>query len=165
MSRSQFAGKGVVIWVPDPTGAGTVVSLMAPTAVQINSGVNITGMLRRDGLTTPQSGNTMETSDLGSRTNSTDLGTNGGDKATLKPYRDDVSVKDIAWPLFAGGKRGFLCVARTGIAGATPAAGDKFEIYQCGVINRSPIDPADNTPTYFSSDLSVAAMNQDAVLT
>jgi hypothetical protein len=164
MPRVQFAGTGKLIWVPDPTGAGTVVTLAAPTVAQINSGTDVTAWLRRDGLSLPQTGNVMDTSDMASRTNSTDLGTVGGDKATVKFHRDSIEANDDAWPLFAQGERGFLVVFRLGIAGASPAAADRCEVYQSAVISRSPIDPADNVPAGFSADLAIQASNQDAVV-
>lgn len=164
MSRKQFAGTGRVFIVPDPTGAGTVVTLAAPTAVQVNTGTEITALLRRDGLSRPQTGNVMDTSDLGSRTNSTDLGTVGGDKGSLKAYRDSVSGSDTAWPLLKQGLRGFLVVFPFGTAGASPAAADKCEVYQFAVVSRSMVDPGDNVPTYFTSELAFPTMNQDAVL-
>lgn len=164
MARSQFIGKGKAFWVPDPTGAGTVVTITAPTAVQVNTGTDITKFFRRDGLKTPQSGNVMDTSDASSKQNSTDLGTYGGDKNTVSLYRDDVTANDTAWPLFAQGKRGFLVIFRFGTASATPAAADRCEVYQVGVVNRAMADVAENVPHYFSCDLSVQASNQDATL-
>src|SRR5689334_9599585 len=100
MPRVQFTGTGKLFLIPDPTGAGTVVTLAAPTAVQINTGTNITKFLKRDGLDLPQTGNVMDTSDASSRQNSTDLGTFGGDKGSANLYRDSITGNDTAWPLF-----------------------------------------------------------------
>jgi hypothetical protein len=155
MSRVLFTGKGKLYWVADPTAAGTVVTLAAPTAVQVNTGTNITAFLRRDGLARPQSGNTVDISDAGSLFNKTGLGTYGGDKATLQLYRDSVSGSDTAWPLFAQGSYGFLCILPFGTAGASPAAGDRAEIWQVAVLNRSMANIADNDAQRFSCDLAV----------
>lgn len=162
--RAQFTGTGKLFWVADPTGAGTVVTLTAPTAVQINTGTDITKFLRRDGLQTPQSGNVMDTSDAASRQNSTDLGTFGGDKLTLKLYRDTVSGNDSAWPLFARGNRGFLVPLRFGIAGSSPAAGDRCEVYQVAVNSRSNDPIAENQPSIFTVEFAVVALNDSATL-
>lgn len=165
MPRTIFTGVGKAFWVADPTGAGTVVTLAAPTAVQVNTGVNITPFMRRDGLSRPQSGNLVDTSDASSKFNSTDLGTFGGDKITLKLYRDSLVASDTAWPLFLNGKRGFLIVFPFGLAGATPAAGDRCEVYQVAVNTRPMNDIADNTPNLFSPDLAVVSPpNMDAAL-
>lgn len=165
MSRIQFAGKGKVFWVADPSGAGTVVTLGAPTATQVNSGVEITKWMRKDGLKRPQTGNTIDISDASSRFNSTDLGSFGGDKGSFKGYRDSASGSDGAWPLFAPGSRGFLVVLPFGTAGGSPAAGDRCEVYQTAVVARSMDDTADNTAQTFSSDLAfVAQPNTDATL-
>jgi hypothetical protein len=165
MSRTQFTGKGKAFWVPDPTGAGTVVTLAAPTAVQVNTGTEITKYLRRNGLATPQTGNLVDTSDASNRFNSTDLGTFGGDKATIIAYRDTSVSSDNAWPLFAPGSRGFLIVLRFGTAGASPAAGDRCEVYQVGVVNRQSDPIADNQAQTFTCELAITApANTDATL-
>lgn len=164
MPRIQFTGTGKLFWVADPTGAGTVVTLAAPTATQVNTGTDITKFLRRDGLTTPSSGNVMDTSDASSRQNSTDLGTFGGDKGSLKLYRDSIAANDTAWPLFKGGNRGFLVVLRFGTAGASPAAADRAEVYQVAVVTRQSDPIAENSPTTFSCDLAFVATNDNATL-
>lgn len=164
MSRTQFTGTGKLFWVPDPTGAGTVVTLNAPTATQVNTGTNIVKFLRRDGLDTPQTGNVMDTSDAASRKNSSDLGTFGGDKAGLDLYRDSVSGTDTAYPLFAQGLRGFLIVLRFGTAGASPAAGDRCEVYQCAIVARTPVKTAENVPNMFHVDIAIQDSNDNATL-
>lgn len=164
MPRVQFTGTGKLFWVPDPTGAGTVVTLAAPTATQANTGTNIIKFLKRDGLNLPQTGNVMDTSDAGSRQNSTDLGTFGGDKGSLGLYRDSITANDTAWPLFKGGLRGFLIVFRFGTAGASPAAGDRCEVAQIGVVARAMAQTAENQANQFNVDMAVVAYNDDATL-
>lgn len=163
MPRVTFTGLGKVYWVPDPTGAGTVVTLAAPTVTQITSGTNITPFMRRDGLTTPQSGNVVDVSDASSRFNKTGLGTYGGDAAELKLYRDSTSASDTAWPLFKQGLYGFLVVFRFGTAAAAPASGDKCELYRCGVISREMAQIADNDPEMFTVSLGILDLNDDGV--
>jgi hypothetical protein len=133
--------------------------------VQVNTGVNITKFLRRDGLDRPQSGNLVDTSDASSRFNSTDLGSYGGDKVTLKLYRDSISGSDTAWPLFPKGVRGFLIVLPWGTAGGSPAAGDRVEVYQSAVNVRAMAAIADNQAQMFSVELAtVSPPNDDATL-
>ena len=55
-------------------------------------------------------------------------------------------------------------VFRFGLAGSQPAAGDRCEVYQCGIVNRQMDQIAENTPQTFSCDLSYPAQNQDATL-
>jgi hypothetical protein len=161
MSRITFTGKGKLFWVADPTAAGTVVTLSAPTATQVNTGTNLTGLLRRDGLARPQSGNTIDISDAGSLFNKTGLGTYGGDKVTVQFYRDSATGADIAWPLMAQGNYGFFIVLPFGTAGASPAAGDRCEVWQVGVLNRSMANIADNDAQRFSCDLAVVGIPND----
>lgn len=155
MARILFTGTGKVFWVADPTAAGTVVTLSAPTATQVNTGTNITAFLRRDGLARPQSGNTIDISDASSLFNKTGLGTYGGDKTTLTLYRDKISGSDTAWPLFVQGSYGFLVILPFGTAGASPAAGDRCEVWQVAVTNRSMANIADNDAQRFTCDLAV----------
>lgn len=165
MPRTIWTGVGKLFWVPDPTGAGTVVTLAAPTAVQVNTGINLTPFLRRDGLKRPQSGNTVDTSDASSKFNSTDLGTFGGDKLTLGLYRDSIHANDTAYPLFVPGSRGFLVEFPAGIAAATPAAADRCNVFQCATISRPLNDIADNAANMFSPELAVVAPpNMDVAL-
>jgi hypothetical protein len=165
MSRTIFTGKGKLYWVADPTGAGTVVTLAAPTATQVNTGTNVTAFLRRGTLALPQSGNLVDTSDASSKFNSTDLGTFGGDKATATMYRDSVSGSDTAWPLFAEGLRGFLIVLPWGTAGASPAAADRCWVYQMACNVRTPLPGAENDPILFSVEWAITSPpNKDATL-
>jgi hypothetical protein len=164
MPRVQFTGTGKLLWVPDPTGAGTLVAIAAPSAATLATAVDITRFLKRDGLELPQSGNVMDTSDASSRQNSTDLGTFGGDKGTLNLYRDSIEASDLAWPLFAQGLRGFLLPFWFGLAGDDPAAGDRCGAAQCAIVSRSMDKTAENQANSFSVDLAIVAYNDDATL-
>jgi hypothetical protein len=155
MARVLFTGTGKLYWVADPTQAGTVVTLAAPTATQVNTGTNVTSLLRRDGLARPQSGNTIDISDASSLFNKTGLGTFGGDKVTVQFYRDKITGSDIAWPLLAQGSYGFFIILPFGTAGGSPAAGDRCEVWQVAVANRSMSNIADNDAQRFSCDLAV----------
>lgn len=164
MPRIAFTGVGKAIWVPDPTAAGTLVSLTAPSVATLSTGVAITGYLRRDGISAPMSGNTIDISDAASRKNKQGIGTFGGDKASLKLYRDSVVASDTMWPLFAQGLYGFLVVFRFGIAGASPAVGDRAtDIFQCGVTARSNADIAENDPQMFTAELAILDWNDNGV--
>lgn len=165
MSRKIFTGNGKLFWVADPSGAGTVVTLAAPTATQVNTGTNVVKFMKRGGLQIPQTGNLVDTSDASSRFNSTDLGTFGGDKLTLNLLRDSASGVDTAWPLFASGLRGFLIPLWWGTAGASPAAGDRCSVYQCAVNTRTIVPGADNDAISFTIEFAVTSPpNDDATL-
>lgn len=164
MSRIAFTGVGKALWVPDPTGAGALVSLTAPSVATLSTGVPITGYMRRDGMSTPMTGSTIDISDAGSRKNKQGIGTYGGDKATLKLYRDAVLASDTMWPLFAQGLYGFLVVFRFGMAGATPAVADRAtDIFHCGVSSRANTDVAENDPQAFTAELAILDWNDNGI--
>lgn len=165
MSRTIFTGNSSLFWVPDPTGAGTVVTLAAPTATQIISGTDVTPYLRRGTLALPQTGNLSDTSDAASKFNSTDLGTFGGDKATANFLRDSVLANDVAWPLFAEGLRGFLIPLWWTPSGQAPVAADRGAVYQAAVNTRTIVPGAENDPIMFTVEWAITSPpNTDATL-
>lgn len=165
MPRQIFTGNGKLIWVPDPTGAGTVVTKSAPTATQVNTGTDVMRFLKRGTLAIPQTGNLSDIADASSKFNSTDLGTFGGDKMTANFLRDSIPAADTAWPLFAPGLRGFLLPFWWGWAGSTAAAGDRCSVYQCAVVTRTMVPGADNDPIMFTVEWAVTSPpNDDATL-
>lgn len=161
MPRVGTTGVAKEYWVPDPTGAGTVVTLAAPTAVQVNTGVRIDTFMRRDGRSIPQSGATIDIADAGSSFNKRGLGTYGGDDAELKLYRDSTSGADTMYPLFKQGLYGFLIVFPFGTAGATPAAADKVEVYRMGIVARENSPRAENDPQIITVKLAILDLNDD----
>jgi hypothetical protein len=124
MSRLMFPGTGKVRWVP------TLSSVTAPTAVQINAGIDLTPWLRQDGLNRSITGALTDVADARDTFDRTDLGTYS---ATLEVtfLRDSVAGADTAFSTLQRGTRGFFIVAPFGWAGAatTATAGDRCEVW------------------------------------
>lgn len=124
MSRLMFPGTGKFRWVT------TLSSITAPTATQINAGVDLTPWLRQDGLNRTVTSAVTDTADARDTFDRTDIGTYS---ATLEVtfLRDSVSASDTAFTTLPRGTRGFAVVAPFGwTSGATTAtAGDRCEVW------------------------------------
>lgn len=159
MPRTQFTGRGDLRFVP------TVTTLAAPTAAQIIAGTRLTPLNLRDGLTRPQSGETMDIADAASRFNKRAAGTFGGDAMELTFHRDSKASSDIAWSTLAPQTSGYIVVtdwgwAQSGTTGlgttsGTPTAGDRCEVYPVEVISREPTPNADNENRRFVARLAI----------
>jgi len=156
MARVQFTGQGSLLWVEGATG---IADAEAPTATELAAGVDLTDLLTRDGLSTPNTGNTIDLSDAGSLFNKTGRGSHGGDAGSLTFYRDSLAANDKAWTALEDGAIGFFVVARfgwkqdttTGLGTKTdtPTAADRCEVYPSTIISRAMNDTADNEASKF----------------
>lgn len=151
MARKQFTAEGRLWFVP------TIASTSAPTVAEINAGTDLTPFLRRDGLTTPNSGSTIDIADAASQFNKTAPGNRGGDAITLQLYRDSVTGSDTAWTALPDLQAGYLVVRRFGGSTAAVAAAQKVEVYTGTVINREMVQIGDNDPQRFTVQFSVEA--------
>lgn len=124
MSRLMFPGTGKVRWVT------TLSSTVAPTAVQINAGVDLTPWLRQDGLSRTVTGALTDVADARDTFDRTDLGTySAALEATF--LRDSTAAADTAFSTLTRGTRGYFVVAPFGWAGgaATATALDRCEVW------------------------------------
>lgn len=165
MSRQQSTGVLRLSFVP------SVANKSAPTVAELTAGTDLTPYVKRDGLTTPKSGNTISLADVSSPFNKTGAGTYGGDAITLKCYRDSVSGSDTAWstlvPLSAAaptGTEGFLVVRRFGGSGVAFAAADKVEVWPVSVISREMDAIAENEAQSFTAMLAVTDEPDDGAV-
>lgn len=131
----------------------TIASPAAPTVAELTAGVNLTPFLRRNGLSRPQTGNTIDASDLASRQNKQAAGTYGGDSWTVRAYRDDTA--DTAWDTLEPGTDGYLVVRNFGGSGEAFAAADEIEVAPITVVSRSAADTADNEMQSFEAALAI----------
>lgn len=124
MSRLMFPGTGKLRWVT------TLSSTTAPTAVQINAGVDLTPWLRQDGLNRTVTANETDTADARDTFNRSDIGTYDA-TCEVTFLRDSVAGTDTAFTTLPRGTRGFLVVAPFGWAGAatTATAADRCEVW------------------------------------
>lgn len=70
-------------------------------------------------------------------------------------YRDDDPLKDVAWSTLPRGTEGAFFITRLGMAGETPGAGDRFEIWPTMVVSRTMSNMASNTAATFTVQCSV----------
>ncbi|MCA1218701.1 phage tail tube protein [Streptomyces sp. 8L] len=161
MSRYGTSGKLGIYFLP------VCADMSAPTVEEITAGVSLHNYVTRDGLKTPNSGNTVDSSVVGSDFTTTVGGTRGGDAATLTCQRDSLGSADLAWATLTDGSVGFIAVARpgwnqsvtTGIGSpeATPKAGDRCEVYSVEVLTRAMADIAENQTSRFDAQLPITA--------
>lgn len=115
----------------------TIADISAPTVAEIAAGVDLTEQLLRDGLSLPQSGNTVDVAGAASKYNATDAGTYGGDPITASFFRDSVAASDDAWDALPRGTRGYFVVSRFEGSDQALAAADRVEVWPIVVISRS----------------------------
>lgn len=167
MPRRMFTGLGRGVFVTAMAGA-------APTVAEIGAGVDLTGGMLRTGLTTPNTGQTIDASDAGSRFNKTQLGTRGGDAAELSSHRESKSSEDVAWNTLVDETEGWLIVSRfgwdqdagtgLGTADGTPTAGDRIEVYPVAVISREMAPIGDETSRFVARLAITDEPDLDAVV-
>lgn len=141
----------------------SVADITAPSAATVTAGVDLTPFLRRDGLTTPRGGQTIDASDASTRTNKTAPGNIDQGMLTLRLYRDSVTADDDAWTTLAEDTAGYIVVRRFGGSSAAAAASDVVEVYEGSVINRE-MQPIGDEVTNFVVQFSVEDSEQDAVM-
>lgn len=169
MPRRQFTGLG------DIRFAATIANIAAPTVAEITAAVRLTPYMTRDGLTRPQTGNTVDVADAASLFNATGPGTYGGDAMEIKLHRDSKGSDDDAWTTLPRGVIGYAVVtdwgwaqnAGTGLGttGGTPTIADRCEVWPITVISREPVSTAENESNKFTVRCAVTAEpNLDAVV-
>ena len=115
----------------------TIVSIAAPTLVEIELGEELTPFLTRTGIDTPEEGTDADSSSLASPRDFSVPATIGGD-IVGELYRDDTA--DDAWDALARLTEGYLVIARFGGGGTDNAiaVADVVEVYPVRVSQRSP---------------------------
>lgn len=129
--------ENVRVWYVGPSG---IANTTAPTAAEINAGVDLTTFITRDGLDTPLKGNVRDGADISSLYNATSGGTYGGDPIVLTMFRDAVYADDDAFTTLTRGLTGFIVICRFFGAGTgNIAASAKVEVWPIEVISREPM--------------------------
>ncbi|HXH57724.1 hypothetical protein [Iamia sp.] len=143
----------------------TLATPSAPSAAAVTAGVDLTPFLTRDGLTTPNSGSTLDVSDASSRQNKTAAGTFGGDPIELKLNRDDTPANDTAWVTLPRGTAGYIVVRRFGGSAVAATAAQKVEVWPVEVISRENAPIAENAKQMFTARCAIpGAVFDDATL-
>lgn len=144
----------------------TIADESAPTDSELGAGVDLTPWLLRDGLSVPQSGNTIDVAGANNLYNATDAGTYGGDPITASFFRDSDEEDDTAWDTLPRGTRGYFLIARFAGSDEDLAADDRVEVWPIVVISRSNRDIEQDGAYRFDVTCGVPTPpNDDAVLT
>lgn len=164
MSRYGTSGQLGIKFVP------AIADISAPTVTELGAGTDLSAYVTRDGIKTPASGNTVDSSVIASAYTPQVPGTYGGDAVTLTCQRGSKGGEggdDLAWETLTRGTQGFLAVARSGWAqnsttglgtpGGTPTLADRCEIYPASVLTRAMADTAENQTSRFDATLTVVA--------
>ncbi len=149
MARGQSTGNLRADFVP------TIASMIAPTVAELTAGTALGPFMPRDGLDTPQEGETADNSDITSRYNKTSRGNYGGQPITLTLFRDEVAADDDAWTALPRGTSGYVVVRRFGGSTTAWAASQKVEVFAIEVISRAMAPPAANENQRFVATCAV----------
>ena len=126
----------------------TVAVETAPTAAELNAGVDLTGYIVANGLDLPASSRTVDASDASSKRDKTVSGTYGGDQGTIEFHRERPAAQDTAWTTLPRGTAGFIAVAPYGLATpGTWAIADVVDLYPAEIQNRNAINLLGRTET------------------
>lgn len=135
----------------------TIAVVTAPTASELNAGVDLTSFLPDGGLTTPFDGSIVDIADMSTKFNATAAGTFGGQPLSIECFRDDVA--DTAWTTLVRGFVGYVAVARFALATqGTWAIADLVDVWPIEVVTRNPADLVRNEAQRFTSESAVTAI-------
>jgi hypothetical protein len=130
----------------------TLSSITAPTAAQLNAGVDLQTVLTKEGLDISPEQTAVDNTNLSSTSETERAGTT---KYTinLTVKRQTTSLADIGYNTLVEGQDGFLCIRRNLPHDTAWAAAQLAEVYpvQCGVQKDQP--PKLNEPQTFMSQL------------
>lgn len=156
MARYVHEGNTKVSWVP------TISSIAAPTVAELGAGTDLSELLTKDGLQTPDSQNMVDSSTLADTFDAQRVGSWGG-SITLTGFRDGTS--DTLWDLAVYGTEGYL-VIRRGIPYDTAwTAAQDVEVYPAEMHEPVPNGTAANEEARFTLALAVTGQpNKRAVV-
>jgi hypothetical protein len=130
----------------------TLSSITAPTAAQLNAGVDLQTVLTKEGLDIAPEQTAVDNTNLSSTSETERAGTT---KYTinLTVKRQTTSLADIGYNTLVEGQDGFLCIRRNLPHDTAWSATQLAEVYpvQCGVQKDQP--PKLNEPQTFMSQL------------
>ncbi|GAA2860133.1 hypothetical protein [Nonomuraea rubra] len=130
----------------------TIANISAPTAAELNAGVDLQEFITKDGLGISPEQAAVDNTALASRDETEDAGTvKYSIELTVK--RKEVAVEDIGWDTLVDRQLGYLVVRRNMAHETAYAAGQNVEVYpvRCGRPNMQP--PELNAAQRFVSKL------------
>ena len=147
VASGAYAPPGITVasWV-------TTVTLSAPTAAQLNAGTRLETFMRSM-PNIPRAANLVDVATLDSKYEKRQVGTRGGEVITAEFLRKGGA--DTAYTTLTEDLAGYFVVARTGIAGATYAAGDEVDVYPAVIASIVDGTPGRNDPDFFTAEMVV----------
>lgn len=146
MAKYSTPGVSEVHWVT------TIASVSAPTAAELNAGVDLTAEVQN----LPQLGRdlaTVDVSTLASKTNLTQVGTRGGSSFEVTCLRDDDGT-DLAYTTLTEDTAGFLVLARQCLATpGTFAVADLVDVIPATVGSVEDGEPGRNDADFFTANM------------
>lgn len=141
---ADLLGDGM-IKVTFVTGDGSIASVSAPTATELNAGTDLQERITKEGLGIEPDQSPVDNMSLASTTETEDAGTTKYE-IELTYKRAQSSAEDIAFNTLAPGTLGYLAVRRNKPQADAWAAGDEAEVFpvRCGSRRRQP--PELNVP-------------------
>ncbi|MGW4663178.1 phage tail tube protein [Streptosporangium sandarakinum] len=116
-----------------------IANISAPTAAELNAGVDLQEYLTKDGLNIEPDQSAIDNTKLASTSETEDAGTTKFN-IDLTYARKQVLAEDVAFNTLIPGQIGFLAVRRTMAHNIAWAAGQEAEVYpgRCGKRRRQP---------------------------
>lgn len=130
----------------------TIANISAPTAAELNAGVDLQEYITKDGLKIEPDQSAVDNTALASRDETEDAGTvKYGIELTVK--RKELAINDVGWNTLTDRQLGYLAVRRNLAHETAWAASQHAEIYpaRCGRPNMQP--PELNAAQKFVSKL------------
>lgn len=138
----------------------TLASMTAPTAAQINAGVDLTPLTIS--VTATSTGNTVPTPTLDSLFETSVPGTSAA-QFSADFYRDDAA--DTAWTTLPRGTKGYFVIQRfNAAANRTFSAGNAVEVWPVTITSRAAGPLTSNTAQTFTVTASVPVKPEEAAV-
>ncbi|MEU8199292.1 hypothetical protein AB0C10_36455 [Microbispora amethystogenes] len=126
----------------------TIANISAPTAAELNAGVDLQTKIMRGGLDESHDQTAVDNTHISSTKETEKAGTSK-DELTVTFKRDDIALQDLAYNTLVPGSLGYVVIRRDKLHTQAYAAGDVVSIYpaECGV--RLPEPNTINEPLQF----------------
>lgn len=140
MAKYAPPAKTEVFW------AETASSYTAMTAAEVNAGTDLSTFVRNM-PDLPRTANLVDVSTIDSKFEKRQVGTRGGDVASLEILRDDSA--DTAYTTLTEDTAGYLILGRKGWATAgTAATGDEIDVFPVTIASVADGTPGRNEPDF-----------------
>lgn len=138
------------------TFVSTLASKTAPSAATLTAGTDLSTLLTKDGLQTPDSQNMVDSSTLADTFDAQVVGSWGG-SITLQGFRDSVDADDDLWNLAVYGTTGYIVIRRGLPYSDAWASGQKAEVYPIEFHEPIPNSTAANEEARFTVGCAVTS--------